>query len=385
MKRPIIVVGLGFGDEGKGTVVDALVRRHDLKTCVRFNGGAQAAHNVVTDDGRHHTFSQFGSGTFVPGVKTFLSRFMLVNPGAMLNEEAHLRTVGVHDAFDRMFIDGRALITTPYHQIVNRCLEKSRGENRHGSCGMGIGETVADGIERPQGAVRASDLTNSSHEIAEKVESARNSLIARHPKFYNQLLDYPIQQAVKRLVDFALQCDIRIVDTQRTKEILNEDGLIFEGAQGALLDEDFGFHPHTTWSRTTAANAVALLRESGNETPPFKVGVTRTFLTRHGDGPFPTEDPSLAELVKDDHNQTGEFQGVFRVGKIDPKLFDYAIDMNGGVDALAITHCDKIPHLLRTGKTIGIEILLKSHGQKYEDKEFNDTASVFAEASTRLT
>ena len=83
----ILVAGLGFGDEGKGSIVDALVRKHGAHTVVRYNGGAQAAHNVVDLDGRHHTFSQFGSGTFVPGTRTFLSRFMVVNPLGMLIEE----------------------------------------------------------------------------------------------------------------------------------------------------------------------------------------------------------------------------------------------------------------------------------------------------------
>lgn len=153
-----IVVGLGYGDEGKGSIVDALTRRHNIGLIVRFNGGAQAAHNVWTDDGRHHTFSQFGSGMFVPGAKTLLSRFMLANPIAMINEEEHLRSVGVTDAWQRTFIDRRCLVTTPWHVALNRARERARGENCHGSCGMGIGETVADWLERPHSAFRVADL-----------------------------------------------------------------------------------------------------------------------------------------------------------------------------------------------------------------------------------
>ncbi len=98
-QHAFIVIGLAYGDCGKGTIVDYLTRRHAAHTIIRFNGGAQAAHNVITPDDRHHTFAQFGSGLFVPGVRVYLSRFMLVEPYALFNEEAHLRGLGVYDAF----------------------------------------------------------------------------------------------------------------------------------------------------------------------------------------------------------------------------------------------------------------------------------------------
>ncbi|MGH3242709.1 MAG: adenylosuccinate synthetase, partial [Spirillospora sp.] len=97
----VIVVDLGYGDAGKGTVVDHLCSANPVAAVVRFNGGAQAAHNVVLDNGRHHTFAQFGSGTFTPGVRTHLSRFMLVDPLALAAEADHLRALGVTDALDR--------------------------------------------------------------------------------------------------------------------------------------------------------------------------------------------------------------------------------------------------------------------------------------------
>ena len=106
----VIVVDLGYGDAGKGSVVDWLCARPGRgsvsatrpRTVVRFNGGAQAAHNVITSDGRHHAFAQFGSGTFTPGVRTHLSRFVLVDPLALAAEAAHLASVGVGDALDRL-------------------------------------------------------------------------------------------------------------------------------------------------------------------------------------------------------------------------------------------------------------------------------------------
>jgi adenylosuccinate synthase len=117
-----IVVGMAYGDEGKGATVDLLVRKRNAGLVVRFNGGPQALHNVVTPDGRHHSFAQFGSGTFVPGVRTHLSKFMLVDPMALVTEADELRKVGVLDALQRISVDPRALIITPFQREVNRIL-----------------------------------------------------------------------------------------------------------------------------------------------------------------------------------------------------------------------------------------------------------------------
>src|SRR5215831_1774195 len=149
-QHAIIVVDLGYGDAGKGGIVDWLCHRAarvaaggPVHTVVRFNGGAQAAHNVVTPDGRHHTFAQFGSGTFTPGVRTHLSRFMLVDPLALAAEAGHLASAGIPDPLGGLTVDRAALLTTPYHRAANRAREVARvAAARHGSCGMGIGETA---------------------------------------------------------------------------------------------------------------------------------------------------------------------------------------------------------------------------------------------------
>src|SRR5258708_6711171 len=135
MATAYLVAGLGYGDEGKGATVDFLARNPGARLVVRYNGGAQAGHNVVTSDGRHHTFSQFGSGTFVSGVWTFLSRYMMVNPLNMMLEEEGLRGLGVRGAFKRTLVDARALVTTPFQSVVNKILLKVSGRNN--SCGMG--------------------------------------------------------------------------------------------------------------------------------------------------------------------------------------------------------------------------------------------------------
>ena len=118
---------------------------------------------MVTADGRHHTFAQFGSGSFTPGVRTHLSRFVLVDPLAMAAEAAHLASVGVPDALDRLTVDRDALLATPYHRAANRARELARGRDRHGSCGMGIGETVRYALEHPADAPRVADCAAAAH------------------------------------------------------------------------------------------------------------------------------------------------------------------------------------------------------------------------------
>ncbi|NKY79097.1 adenylosuccinate synthetase, partial [Nocardiopsis dassonvillei] len=154
-----VVVDLGFGDAGKGVTVDLLCARRRFGAVVRANGGAQAAHNVVTPDGRHHTFAQFGAGTLAPGgpVPTHLSRLMVVDPFALAAEAGHLASLGVADPFALVTVDRRALISTPWHRAANQARERARGEARHGSCGMGVGETVAYALARPEDAPTAGD------------------------------------------------------------------------------------------------------------------------------------------------------------------------------------------------------------------------------------
>ncbi|MEO5874714.1 MAG: adenylosuccinate synthetase [Streptosporangiaceae bacterium] len=323
--RHTIVVDLGYGDAGKGTVVDWLCAT-GARTVVRFNGGAQAAHNVVTDDGRHHTFAQFGSGTFTPGVRTHLSRFMLVDPLALAAEAAHLRSVGVPDALERLTVDASALLTTPYHRAANQARELARGAGRHGSCGMGIGETAAYALEHPS-APRAGDCVHPAR-LRRVLGEVRDWVLAEFPTAQVP----PVEDCAEAFSSFAAR--VRLVDSSYLSELLREGPVVFEGAQGVLLDEWHGFHPYTTWSTTTFANAETLL----DGISARRLGVVRTYLTRHGPGPFVTEDPNLS--LPEPHNGHGDWQGAFRLGHFDAVALRYALDVTGPVDGLAVTHLD---------------------------------------------
>jgi adenylosuccinate synthase len=338
--RALVVIGLGYGDEGKGTIVDALVREHGAETVVRFNGGAQAAHNVVAPDGRHHTFAQFGSGTFAPGVQTFLSRFVLLNPQALVAEEHHLRAAGVADALARLTIDADCAVTTPFHIAANRLRTIAQGGGRHGTTGMGIGETAGD-IKRGWPPIRAGELRSPGLLVrlrelqARKLAECEQLGVARAaaPAEWDVLARRAVPADVAAEYR-AIAARLRIVSGHELRGTV-----VFEGAQGVLLDEHYGFHPHTTWSTTTFANADALLQEHGAD-DVVRIGALRAYATRHGEGPFVTEDRALR--LPERHSD-GRWAGDFRVGYTDLVALRYALGVAGATDGLAITCLDRLP------------------------------------------
>lgn len=332
MKRAVVVAGLGFGDEGKGTTVEALTHRLNADLVIRYNGGAQAAHNVVTTDGKHHTFAQFGSGTLL-GVRTFLSEHVLVEPFALCNEAAHLVSLGVADPLAGLFIDRRAPVITPYHILANRYRETQRGNEAHGSCGMGIGETRQDALEHPDDVLRVGDLLDDTA-MFRKLARAQDRLRAEFPH-EDEGRAFLLTRALYR--DIAKR--LRIVDgAWFADQMRRSETTVFEGAQGVLLDQEWGFQPHTTWSATTFEWADDLLRAVEFDGRVLKFGVTRAYLTRHGAGPMPTEHRS--RKFAEPHN-VGGFAGSFRTGDLDLTLLRYAVEVCGGIDALAITHLDR--------------------------------------------
>ncbi len=341
MTGHVVVVGLGFGDEGKGAVVDALCADGSVSSVVRFNGGAQAAHNVIAD-GRHHTFSQFGSGTLA-GVPTLLSRHVLVEPIALAAESRELAGLGVPDPLRLLTVDTRALLTTPVHVAANRAREDARGRARHGSCGKGIGETVwyslLDGA-RPGDVVEHQRVLGTPGAAPTVGDCGSPTTLRRKldalVRCYEPLTGDRFRVAELVALYRAFADAVRVVDGDEVGRLADRGRLVFEGAQGVLLDENHGFHPHTTWSTVTPRNARELL----DGRPARVIGVTRTYQTRHGAGPLPTENPALLQRFPEAHNGTGQYQGAWRAGHLDAVLLRYALSVCGPVDALAVTHLD---------------------------------------------
>lgn len=347
--RFVSLIGLGFGDCGKGLFTDALCRHWQAHTVVRFNGGAQAGHNVVLPDGRHHTFSQFGAGSFVPGVATVLASPVVVHPTALLVEAQCLEQVGVGDALSRLMIDTRCRITTPYHQAAGRLREWQRGRAAHGSCGVGVGETVRHALQHPAQALHYGDLLRPAL-ARDKLATLRRTLAA----------ELDLAQAF-RVSDWAAEAQLladdgvadlwlaRVQTLLRTvppakpaaiAERLQRPGtVLFEGAQGLLLDEWRGFHPHTSWSSVGPAAAEAVLADVGVAGPVLHLGLLRSHLTRHGAGPLPTHDMAL-DVLHEPHNLSGGWQGAFRRGHPDAVLLRYALDAAGPLHGLLVSHLD---------------------------------------------
>jgi adenylosuccinate synthase len=353
MDRPRFasVLGLGFGDCGKGLFVDALCRYWAADTVMRFNGGAQAGHNVITPDGRHHTFSQFGAGSFVPGTRSLLGFPVVVHPSALLVENHFLQRMGVQDGLARLSIDARCRINTPFHQAAGRLREMLRGELAHGSCGVGVGETVRHALAFPAHVLYYGDLGEPARALS-KLEQIRLDLRADLESAAAGCLSPAAQSEWRMLNDAALAqawlaqiaALLRQVPPsspqQMAAHMRRASTLVFEGAQGILLDEWRGFHPYTTWSTTHGAAVEAVMRDADLPVEELRhFGALRSYLTRHGNGPLPTHDLMLDALAEP-HNSSSGWQGAFRRGQPDALLLRYALACVGRLDGLLLSHLD---------------------------------------------
>jgi adenylosuccinate synthase len=350
MERAWVVVDLGFGDSGKGTITDFLVRDQGAGLVVRYNGGAQAGHNVVTTGGRHHTFSQFGSGLFVDDCHTHLGEQMVLHPGGMAVEAERLAAVGIDQPYARTTVDANILVISPFHQAAGRLREMLRGDKAHGSCGVGVGEAVGDALDSPDDAIRARNLRDfgllakrlSAHQQRAKDQLDEASDLdhpAARPE-WDLLVD---REAVSRVIDSwaSVVPPLDVVDGDAARARIHDfDSVVFEGAHGVLIDETWGFHPHTTWNDCTTAGAEPWLGASTAEVT--RIGVVRAYSTRHGAGPFPSHDAEHTEAHPEAHNPDDGWQGSFRTGPLDLVMLRYALQVAGGVDGLALTCLDRV-------------------------------------------
>lgn len=364
-----VVMGANFGDEGKGLMTDYFC--HELSKDgrkvlnIRYNGGAQAGHNVVTPDGKQHVFSHFGSGSFNDGVDTYLSEEFILNPILFCRELNDLEKLGVKP---KVYIHKNCRVTTPYDMLVNQILERCRGENRHGSCEIGINETVERHQSYNANAARYISTVSSICKLlrapVNKFEVILRTMVTGY--FLPRLHSFGIMPTKEDLRFFESNLVLKnyVIQTKQMlsyckvmdDDILKEySGIVFEGAQGLLLDTDyFAFGPHLTSSKTGSCTPKKMLFEAGlqNENIEFCY-VTRSYFTRHGAGPFPTECEKEGLFKKDipeKHNKENELQGKFRYGYFDEKCFtctfhsDAAHMMNvfPNADAvIAVTHLDE--------------------------------------------
>jgi adenylosuccinate synthase len=320
MRTAKVIIGAAWGDEGKGLLTDAFAGPATL--VVRFNGGAQAGHTVVTPDGRHHVFHHIGGGSFREA-GTFLSRYFISNPLLFASEIEALREIGV---FPNVSADPEGMVTTPYDMMLNQMAEEARGRARHGSCGLGINETVTRNETSGIPPLTIGDL-GDGRRVAERLRDIRRLWVPRRLAALGAAPDAAWQSrldgdaVIAAFVDLAGRFAERVVFA--AEAIAAHPGpVIFEGAQGLLLDEGHRWFPHVTRSRTGIANVDALARNAGIEALDV-VYATRAYATRHGAGPFPREAAGLS--YEDKTNVPNPWQQALRFGHLDLDLTGEAI------------------------------------------------------------
>jgi adenylosuccinate synthase len=340
MGKVHVVVGLGFGDEGKGSFVNYLCSKAKNPMVVRFSGGHQVGHTVVINNKRH-VFSNFGSGTLLDA-PTYWSEYCTLSPTGILKEGNALKEMGIEP---KLFINGNAMVTTPFDILQNHRLEE---KNNHGSVGVGFGTTIQRNEDHFH--LYARDLLYS------KIRDEKLRLIINNYYKLNFNPDIENQYAVtKRLYnDFLLACDDlvkRYTIINDFMELLDHE-LIFEGSQGIMLDTNYGFFPHVTRSNTTSKNAIELIKKYNipvNDVTTYYI--TRTYQTRHGNGYMSNEGLDTS-YIKENPNETNKmgFQGEFRKSVLDLDLLKYAVncDMflnpnNFSKKKMVITCLDQVP------------------------------------------
>ena len=320
MKKATAVIGAGYGDEGKGVVTSTLARKHDI--IVRHNGGSQAAHTVEIN-GTRHVFGHFGSGT-LQGVPTYLSQYFIVNPIIFRKEWEELEEKGITP---KVFIDLNAVVTTPFDMILNQMLETNRGCNRHGSCGLGINETITRNEHYKRFTVHDIEhlLKINELELLNVLGSMFNNYIMQRGDYLHIDTSNLFTIASKALRQYAVDCrwmvDHAVIFNN---SLLNAyDSVLFEGAQGLMIDEYYGEFPHVTRSRTGINNVHAIISNVNVTVPLETFYVTRHYSTRHGAGPLKYELP-FPHWASDETNVYNEWQDHLRFGLLD---FDILNDM----------------------------------------------------------
>lgn len=366
MKAARVILGSSFGDEGKGLCVDHYSHENisagrDVLV-VRQNSGAQAGHSVQLPSGHRHVFHHFGSGSLA-GASTYLSRFFICNPILFWKEQAELTLL---TQIPPVYVHPDCLISTPWDMIINQSLEDARGITRHGSCGVGINETV-DRSAHPEFCILFSDILRGDfeHKLNRIYRDWVPKRFAHHGVIPTDLLAELSQsyEVFSQYVDDAKRFAYYV---EPHDELPLDADIILEGAQGLLLDQRHEWFPHVTRSSTGLTNVLELMPELQIDHLDITY-VTRFYATRHGAGPMPWETiGGEYNRLPDLTNQPHDYQGVLRHGLLDLDLLaktiqaDLAKAPDGVIRStqLLITHMDQMgllkgdPSWVEDGKVI---------------------------------
>ncbi len=331
--KAIVVVGAQWGDEGKGKVVDYLAASFDV--IARYAGGHNAGHTVIFD-GHRFVLQLIPSGILRPGKVAVIGPGVVVDPAALIAELDSLKQAGI-DVAGRLYISNRAHVIFPYHRQIEKAMETARGAAKIGTTSRGIGPAYEDKMARR--GIRVGELVDTEL-FKRRIQSVMQEKAAFLKGAYGETLDSA------GLVDSYLGLAERIrgfvTDTSLYLHRAARQGknLLYEGAQGAMLDIDHGTYPYVTSSSAAAGGAA-----TGLGVPPARIhgviGVTKAYTTRVGGGPFPTEMPDLeAKEVRDRGKEYGAVTGrPRRCGWLDLAVLRYAA-MVSGIDSLVVTKLD---------------------------------------------
>jgi adenylosuccinate synthase len=335
MQHARIVIGANYGDEGKGITTDYLAQEW-AGIVVRFNGGAQAAHTVhrinpYTNDIDRHVFGHFSSAS-LQGVPTYLGPKFVVNPMYFVKELKELQNLLLSPV---VYMHPDCYVTTMFDMLINRIIAK---RNQHGTCGAGFNETITRCYDKNM-LLRVRDLYHYPEGIIKNIQ--RFYLPARlyelgltyqeiETELYDKELDlmYDVTcSSIEEMLKYSWGRDLQCLQ--------NYKNVVFEGAQGLLLDEKLGVFPHVTRSRTGGNNASAIIKEVNEKATVDVYYITRPYLTRHGNGPLDWEEP-MPSFVVDETNVENEFQGALRYAPLALQSFANRINSDFNYNFLGL-------------------------------------------------
>jgi len=359
----VIIVGAQWGDEGKGKIVDYLSEKADV--VARYQGGNNAGHTVVINNAKF-IFHLIPSGILHEGKICIIGNGVVIDPSVLLEEIDRLKKKGIK-VNRKLYLSKNAHLIMPYHKAIEKEIENFKGLKKIGTTGRGIGPAYADKMSRT--GIRVVDLLQPS-EFKEKLKTNLKNINFLLENFYKvpglgeEAIFTEYMGYAKKLSKYIADTDIMI-----NRMISENKNILFEGAQGTLLDVDHGTYPYVTSSSATAGGAC-----TGLGVGPTKIskvlGVSKAYTTRVGSGPFPTEiKDSLGDMLREKGGEYGATTGrPRRCGWLDMVVLRHSARING-LTSLAITKLDVLDGL----KTIKICTSYKYKGKIYKDlpKEIN--------------
>jgi len=366
----IVVVGTQWGDEGKGKVVDVITPH--VNVVVRYQGGNNAGHTVVVGRDKYVLHS-IPSGILHAGCRCVIGCGVVIDPGALIDEMESLVRRGV-TLDGNLFISKNAHLIMPYHPALDRASEAKLGKRRIGTTGKGVGPAYVDKAARV--GIRMADLLNERL-FREKLEIN----VAQKNRILREIYDaqtFTVDEILNTYLRYAGWLAPYVTDTALllTRWIESGYSVLFEGAQGTMLDIDHGTYPYITSSSTTAGGAA-----TGTGVPPTRIhgvlGVSKAYATRVGGGPFPTEmTGAIAEAIRARGNEYGATTGrPRRCGWFDAVVARYAVRING-LDTVALTKLD----VLDQCETVKICTGYRYNGELLTDFPEDENVMAAAEA-----